>query len=264
MKVYVDVIIFINFFLDFLLLLAVSLILKRNTSLIRIIIGALFGGISIVFLFIPISSLMLFIFKFIISIIMILISFGFINIKYTFNNLVYLYLLSIILGGTLYYVNDELSYKHEGLIFFNNGFSINIILIILISPIIIYIYIKKSRKLKYEYSKYYEVELTFLNGKKANITGFLDTGNNLIDPYKNRPILVLNKDILNGYNPRYILVPIYTVNKESMMKCFKIKKIVINGKKIEDDVLVGISDNNFNLENANILLHKNIIKGENI
>ncbi len=262
MKIYVDLVLALNFFLDFLLLIGVSLILKRNTKIIRLILGATLGSISILSLFIPVSSLLLFIIKIIISIIMSLASFGFKNIRYTLNNLVYLYLLSIILGGFLYCINDEFSYKREGLIFFHNGFSINIILVLIISPIIIFVYVKKSRKLKEEYSKYYEVAITLLNGKKISLTGFLDTGNTLYDPYQKRPILVINKSVLNGYNPRCILVPCYTVNKESMMRCFRIKKIVVNGKKIDKEVLIGISDNNFNLEGAQLLLHKNILKGE--
>lgn len=262
MKIYVDMVIMLNFFLDFLLLMGVSLILKRNVKIIRLILGAIVGAISILTLFISISSLTLFIIKLIISVIMVLTSFGFKNLKYTINNLVYLYLLSIILGGFLYFVNDELSYKHEGLIFFHNGLGINVILILLLSPIIIFIYIKKSRKLKWEYSKFYEVKITFLNGKEANLTGFLDTGNDLYDPYKKRPILIINELALKGYNPRCVLVPCFTVNKESMIRCFKIKKLVVNGKKIDKEVMVGISDNNFNIEGAQLLLHKNILKGE--
>lgn len=260
MKLYVDLIVLLNFFLDFLLLLSVSLILKRNAKLIRLLIGALVGGLSIVALFINFNSFTLFIFKVFISILMILISFGFKDIKYTFNNFIYLYLVSIILGGFLYYINDEFSYKNTGLIFFHNGFSINWILIIFSTPIILILYVKQSRKLKEEYSKKYEVDITFLNGKKSHLTGFLDTGNNLTDPYKKRPIIIINKEVLKGYNPRCILVPCITVNKESMLNCFRIKKLVINGKIIEDEVLVGISDNNFNIDGVDLLLHKKIIK----
>ena len=187
---------------------------------------------------------------------MILISFGFKNIKYFINNLVYLYLLSIILGGALYFINDNLSFKNTGLIFYHNSFSINILLAFIISPVIIYIYIKKQRKLKEEYKNLYKVEITLLTGKKLYLTGFLDTGNTLIDPYKKRPIVLIEKSVLKDYKPKCILVPIYTVNKESMIKCFRIKEIVINGKKMENECLVGISDNNFNMEDANILLNK--------
>lgn len=264
MKIYLDLIILLNFFLDFLLLLGVSLLLKRNSSIKRIILASFFGGISILSLFIEIKSINLFILKIMISILMIIISFGFKNLKYTINNLIYLYLLSIILGGFLYFINDLFSYRNNGLIFYHNSYSINIILIVILSPIIIYIYIKNYRKLKNEYSKLYEVEITLLNNKKIMATGFLDTGNSLVDPYKKRPIILINKKLINNYNPKFILVPCYTINKKSIIKCFKIKSILINNKKLKKEILVGISDNNFDIDGAKILLQKNIIKGENI
>lgn len=190
---------------------------------------------------------------------MILITFGFKNIKYFFNNIIYLYLVSIVLGGFLYFINNSISYKNNGLVFYNNGFSINIILILILTPIILFFYIKQNRKLKSTFSNVYEVDITFLNGNTSHLSGFLDTGNNLYDPYKKRPIILINKTVLNKYKPRCILVPCYTVNKESMINCFRVKKIIINGKKVKDEVLVGISDNNFNLEGVDLLLHKKII-----
>ena len=67
MKVYIDVILFINIFFDFLLLLSVSLILRRNAKLYRIILGSLIGGLSILFLFLNISKVTLFFLKLIIA-----------------------------------------------------------------------------------------------------------------------------------------------------------------------------------------------------
>lgn len=260
MKIYVDLIVLLNFFLDFILLLSVSLILKRNTRVIRLLLGSLVGAVSILSLFVSINSLELFFFKIFISILMILISFGFKNFRYTFNNLIYLYLVSIILGGFLYFINDELSYKNTGLVFFHNGFSINWIIIVFLSPILIFFYVKNQRKQKEEISKNYEVDITFLNGVTKHLIGFLDTGNNLFDPYKKRPIIVIDKKVLGSYKPRCILVPCLTVNKESMLRCFRVKKIVVNRKIIEDECLVGISDNNFKIDGVDLLLHKKIIK----
>lgn len=262
MKLYVDLIIILNFFLDFFILLGVSLILRKNASIYKMLLGALFGAISILSLFINMTSFNLFLLKVIISILMILISFGFKNIKTFIRDITYLYLLSIILGGFLYLINDHLSYKKTGLIFFHNGFSINILIIILLSPVILFLYLKQTKSAKEELNKKYIVDITLLNEKKLHLTGFLDTGNSLYDPYKKRPIIVINKKILGNYNPKYILVPFITINKESLLKCFRIKNIIINGKKIEEEVLVGISDNNFNIDGVDLLLHKNIIKGE--
>ena len=82
MKVYLDMIMILNFCIDFILLLSVSLILKRNIKLTRIMLGAFIGGISILFLFFNMNSFVLFILKFIISLIMIIITFRFVNIIY--------------------------------------------------------------------------------------------------------------------------------------------------------------------------------------
>lgn len=260
MKIYVDLIILINFIFDFILILTVSLILKRNVSIKKIILSSLLGGLSIIILFIPFNNFTLFLFKVLISIIMVLTAFSFKNIKYTVNNIIYLYLVSFILGGFLYYLNNEFSYKRIGLIFFHKGVSINIVLALIISPIVLFLYVKQTKKLKNNYSKYYTVNIEFLNGKNISITGFLDSGNNLYDPYNKRPIILINKNILENYHPRCILVPCYTVNKESMINCFKIKKLVINGKVINQNVLVGISDNNFNLDGVECLLHEKIME----
>ena len=89
-KIYLDIIMLLNFAIDFILLLTVSLILKRNIKITRIMLGAFIGGISILFLFFNINSIILFLFKLIISVIMILITFGFKTIKYTLVNLLYL------------------------------------------------------------------------------------------------------------------------------------------------------------------------------
>ena len=165
---------------------------------------------------------------------MILTAFSYKNFKYTFDNFKYLYVISIFLGGFLYFLNTSFSYKNVGLIFFHNGLSINIIFIIIASPIILILYIKNNKKLKEEYSKKYKVSITLLNDKKLNLTAFLDTGNNMYDPYKNRPIILINKAVLKDYNPPIILVPCKTINKSSLIPCFKIKELVVNDKIIKD------------------------------
>ena len=57
-------------------------------------------------------------------------------------------------------LNIEFSYKNNGLIFYHNGVSINVISILIISPILIYFYINEMKDLKNNYSKYYKVRKT--------------------------------------------------------------------------------------------------------
>ncbi|MEG2351287.1 MAG: sigma-E processing peptidase SpoIIGA [Bacilli bacterium] len=259
MKIYFDLLILLNFFFDFILLVSVSVLLKRNSNFKRLILASLFGAISIVILFIPFNSFSLFIFKFITSLIMILIAFGFKSIKYTLSNILYLYTVSIIMGGFLYYINNLFSYKTVGMIFFSNGFSINWFLLIFLAPLSLYVYVLSQKKIKQEYNNYYSVEITLLNGEVVFLTGYLDTGNNLTDPYKNRPIIIVDKDIIKNYNPNYLLIPCLTVNNTSMIKAFKIKRLIIDNKIITKEVLVGISDNKFYYDGVDCLLSKKIL-----
>ena len=135
MKIYVDVVLFINFSFDLLILLSTSIVLKRKTSFNRLLFGAFIGSLSILFLFIKITSFQLFLLKIIISIIMVLISFGFKSVKYFLKNMLFLYTISIILGGFLYYLSCAFSYKNTGLVFYFKGLSINYIFLLISSHI---------------------------------------------------------------------------------------------------------------------------------
>ena len=141
MKIYVDLVFLLNIFFDFILLLSVSLILRRNVSIKRIIFGGITGGSSIFLLFLNITKFELFLIKIVIAFLMVIVTFKYRNLKYTLKNFVYLYIVSIVLGGFLYLINIELSYDRSGIIFINNGLSINIVLLIIASPLLLYLYI---------------------------------------------------------------------------------------------------------------------------
>lgn len=262
MTVYIDLVFMINLFFDFLLLTCVKLILKRYIKIYRIILGAIFGSLSTFLLFIKINSLELFAFKIIISLIMLLVTFGYKNIRYYFKNFITLYMVSCVLGGFLYFLNNSFSYKREGLVFFYKGISINIIFMIILTPIIVYIYIKESRVLKDEYSNYYEVTMVNDSNKTIKFNGYLDTGNNLIDPISKKRVILVNKNLIDNFvNIRSpIYVPIKTVNKSSLLECFKVKEIYINNRLI-NNVLVGTIDSKLYLDNIDCLLN-NKLKGE--
>lgn len=245
MTIYVDLIFFINFAYDFLLILTVSIILKRKRKLRNYILSALIGALSICLLFFNINSILLFTLKFLTSVIMCLIAFGFISINYTINNLAYLYMTSTILAGFLYFLNNEFSYKHEGLVFFFNGLSINYILLLIIAPIILVAYIYTSKKLKSTYNQYYHIEIVF-DKVHLKALSLMDTGNHLIDPITKKGVIILNKRLLKEvYNIRSPVYVIYkTVADEGLMKCFKPSYILLNNQKIYN-YLIGESMTKF-------------------
>ena len=258
MKIYIDLILLLNFGFDFLLLLSVSIILRRNAEIYKLLLGAFIGSISVLTLFIKITSFELFVIKIFISILMCLISFKYKNIKYTLKNILYLYISSIILGGTLYLLNIELSYKNQGIIFYKNKMSINFIILVIISPIIIYIYTKETKQLKNNYSNYHKVEIK-IRDKIIKCTGYIDTGNKLKDPYKKRPIILINNNYIDE-NSLKIYVPVHTIQGTDIIKCTKINKLKIDKRIIKKEVLLGFINRKIKIDGIECLLNNEIME----
>lgn len=252
MTIYIDIILIINFIIDLLLLLSVSFLLKRRASLTRIIISSSIGSLSTLLLFVIHNNFLLLIYKLLISIIMIIITFKYNNFHYFKDNLIYLYIISIVLGGTIYLINNQISSINNGLIFTSNNLKINLFLLIIITPIIIYKYLKTTKNYQITYSNYYDIDI-YYNDLCIKGTAFLDTGNNLKDPYFKRPIILINKELINE-PVKTFLVPYSVVNNQKgLLEVFSPKKIIVNNKKCKK-TLLGLSD--ININGIKIILNK--------
>lgn len=237
MTVYVDALLFLNFAFDFMLLLTTSIILKRNAKMFNIILGAFIGSLSILVLFFSINTYELFIIKLYLSIIMNLATFYYKNIKYTITNIVTFYIVSIFLGGFLYFLNIEFSYKHEGVIFYQNSLSINVIILLVISPFILYLYTKNMKMFQKKIKNIYKVKL-IVDKEVIDTTGYLDTGNNLV--YNKKPVVLINGP--NKFSGKKIYVPCITVHGTGVIECVN-AKVVVGNKSYK--VLLGFTTAQF-------------------
>ena len=258
MKVYLDIIFLTNLIFDFIILLTVSLLLKRNKKIYRIIIGSLIGSLTLIILFIRMNSIELFLYKFIVSIIMIVTTFGFKNIKYTFKNIYYMYIVSIILGGFLTFVNNTLSSYNQGILFLNNNIKLNITLSIILSIILVISYVKQNKTFKTNYNKYYKIDIYF-NDKNISLNAFLDTGNKLIDPYKGWPVILVKEDKIDT-NDKYIYVPYNTISDSGIIKCIKVNKIYIENIGFRNKFLIGLT-NDINIDGVDCILNEILLEG---
>lgn len=261
MIIYIDLVLIINFVIDFLLLLTVNVALKRYSKIKRIILGAILGSISLLSLFISLSGISLSVLKFIIGLIMVLVSFGYKNLRYTFYNLLYLFMCSVILGGFLYFLQVQFSYNNDGFVFYYEGLAINYVFILFIAPLILYVFIKSIKILKEIKNYYYKVTIIFSNDFNLCITGFLDTGNKLVDPITNKPIILINKKVVKGkFNIRSpMYVPYNALNNHGLLECVKPKKLYIDDIELQN-YLVGFSDNSFKLNGIECLLNYKILE----
>lgn len=259
MIVYVDLLFLLNYYFDFLLLMTTSIVLKRKTSIKKLMLSALIGSSSIIFLFFNSSNIVIFIYKIIIAILMLIASFSYKDIKYTISNFLYFYMISIILGGFLYYLNVEFGYTNIGLMFISKKINVNVIFLLIISPIIFYLYIYQIKKIKSHYKLSYNVTIVLKNNEKYNLQGFLDTGNKLIDPITNKPIILIESDIINISDSSYYYVPFHSLNNNNLLKCIKPLYVLVDEKKF-DSYLVGISDKKFALEGVECILNNKLME----
>ena len=258
MKIYLDYVFIINFLFDFILLLGIAIVLKRNTSNLKLFLGSTIGGLSGFIILLNITSILFFILKLFLGLLIVVVAFSYKNIKYTMNNFIYLIILSILMGGTLYLFNIEVSKTVLGRSITNN--KLYIILLLITGFITIILYSKHILKAKKITNSKYKTTL-FINNKAMNLIGYLDTGNNLM--YKNRPVLILNKDIkIDTNNKKTFYIPFSTLNSKGLMKCMKLNRIKVE-KETFKNVYLALSSDKFQLKDADIILNINIWEGKN-
>ena len=182
-------------------------------------------------------------------ILMVIIAFKYKNIKYFLTNILYTYILSILLGGLIYLFNSKVTLN----------IYLNYLVIIVLSIEVMTLYIKENKKIKNTYNNYYKVDIYFKDKEKISLIGFLDTGNNLYDPYKKRPIILVDKKYQK--EDKFILVPYHTINGEGLLKCIKPEKVYIEKIGYKNNLLVAFSSSSSTINGVEVILHKELMKG---
>lgn len=249
MTIYIDLVILLNYFFDSLILLTVNTTLKRNISLKKILFVSLLGELSLLG-FLLSNKYLLILLKLEISLILNILTFKYKDIFYTVTNVLYFYMVSIILGGFIYYLKlNNLSY----------------IFILLLVPLILYLYIKQNLNMKTTINKTYPLTIYFPNKRKLSLTGFVDTGNKLRDPVTKKWVVLVNKKLLHGVirirTPIY--VPYHSLNNKGLVECIKPEKLVIEGKEYTN-FLIGLMDSKVMINSSDCILNLEILEELNV
>lgn len=250
--VYVDLLVIQDLIYNYVILLGVSLLLTRITNLRKIFLSSVIGTIPLIFLFLNISNSLNFLISFIFSLIMSLITFSYKDIIYTIKNVIYMYLISIFIAGGINLININFLPKID-------SYLLNVVILIIIAPIITFIYIKSINDFKNNYSNYYKVDIYLSVTKKIEVTAFLDTGNKLIDPYKHRPIILVNKSLIDTSDKKILLVPYNTVNTNDLLKCIIPEKIFIHNIGYKTNFLIGLMDE-INIDGVECILNPKLLE----
>jgi len=277
MTIYLDIIWLLNFLIDLLLLLLTSFVLKKKTTKTRLFLGAMFASLYLLFLFYPIVSFMTHpIMKGIYSILIILITFQFQQFRSFVQALLMFYFVNFAVGGGLiglhFFLQVDQSFIQGTFATRGNQFGSPISWLFVIVGFPLMYYYTKNRfdsvetvKIRYEETVDVSIEI---DGKVFYLKGFIDSGNQLTDPFTQKPVMILDMtklteklpkdliflskekpesftDIPDQYSGRISLVPYRTIgNEQQFLWTIRPDKIIVyEGDKAFDcsKTLIGLS-----------------------
>lgn len=208
MTIYVDVVLMENLVMNYIILLATAIVLKKGVKHLRLIIASLIGAIYSVIAYTSIleiySGILL---KIILSIVIVYISYNSQNLKELWKQMLIFYLTSFVFGGAafalIYIVKPQEILMKNGL--FLGTYPLKTVILGAIIGFIIIITAFKLVKTKISKKDMFcELEIK-LNNKIIRTNAMVDTGNLLKEPITNTPVIVVEHTLLYDCMPKEIL-----------------------------------------------------------
>lgn len=200
MTIYLDLIMFICFLFNGAILSVVTYIMKQKRSFVRLFFGTTIATLFVpLVLYFPESLFNTVLGKIIYSIIIIMFTIGFKPIYLLLKSLLTFYVVSFITGGAIlsaHYLLEhsvQLSFRNLFL-YVENMYHNEVSLILIFVGFSLTILMTKiwSDKLAIQHftsDQLYRITLNW-NDRQASTTAFLDSGNHLVDPLMNRPVII--------------------------------------------------------------------------
>lgn len=207
MTVYADVLIVVNLFVNYALLLCSSLILKNKLSNLRLLAGAFIGSVYGLIIFLP--KLPVYIelpMRIVSSVLIVLAAFGYKNIR-RFLRCFFIFLaVTVAFGGIMLVL--WVTVAPVGMIY-NNGtvyFNINLS-VLAVSTVVCFALVSLISRLiarKAPINSMFGVSVMNSNRKISGVA-LCDTGNSLVERFSGFPVIVGEYDTLIGILPRSIV-----------------------------------------------------------
>lgn len=270
MTIYIDIVLLENIIMNYIIIYATAIILKKNKRHIRFFIASFIGAIYSILAYISILKIYSNIFlKIILSIIIVYIAFNPQNIKKMWKALAIFYLVSFVFGGVafamIYMVKPQDVLMRNGL-FLGTYPLKTIILGAIISFVLIVVVFKIIKTQISKKSMYCDIEIK-LNEKIINTKAMIDTGNLLKDPITNTPVIVVERSLLYECLPKEILNNIEKIlggDLDSVPENIKnkyiskLKIIPFSSLGKENGMLIGIKSEYIILKNSELQEDKKI------
>lgn len=209
MIVYLDIILLLNIVFNAMILMLTRYFVRSNRSKKRIIYGSIVASLLVVIeMYLPLSSMFNFVSKIMYSIIIVIITLGWNGIMSLCKHIGVFYFTSFSIGGGMfgfhYLLKDMFTYHAESpFLTVRNIYGEDIqLMFVVVSFPLIWFFTKRRMdehvQVKIKYDQFYKVRLT-LNGQSYETTGYIDSGNHLIDPITRRPVVLCDEGFLKHF-----------------------------------------------------------------
>ncbi len=245
MRVYIDILFFTNFLVDFLLIKASGKIMSWELKKIRCFLSALAGAIiGVLFFYLDKEGISTFLASVFVGLIMIFIAFSPRSAKEILKAFFALYACSAVFAGVAFFLIIQFG---GGIV--KNGIFYAKTPAIILSAALVYAAVSlgfgalKRRILQ----KRHEVVLEY-NKKKVKLFGMVDTGNGLFEPKSKKPVMLIEPDVLkklidkncnreNLYEwidtKRIKIIPYKSIDKEGILTGIVLDRAIIQGRAID-------------------------------
>lgn len=261
--IYLDVLIFLNTVITFLLLSASSRLMKIFPTAGRFTLASILGGLSSLIILAPDLGLILSLLtKLLFSLVIVIAAYNPKSLSSIAKETGYFFAVNFIFAGVMLFAS---SLPGVSLVSYNNGavyinfsfFSLVAACVICYAVVCI---LGKITKNKISDTAVFNIEITHC-GKTVNTSAILDTGNSLTDPFTGQKVIIADKFVLSDILPENVrnylsgkpddsgirLIPCNTVSGSSLLPCFKADKIKVSGNKSnyeEKNILIAVSNSN--------------------
>ncbi|MEQ6375246.1 sigma-E processing peptidase SpoIIGA [Bacillaceae bacterium S4-13-58] len=208
MTIYLDAVWLLNVLLDAMILMLTAAWTRTFLRKRRIILGAIFASVIVpLSVYFPGSPLESIPGKILFSMAVVWVTFDFQNIRMFFQKWLTFYFATFALGGGMvgfYFLLGEPFHIQDGILLTNRtgiGAGVTWIYVIVLFPLI-WIFLHNRMKelfaFKLKTDQLFPVTIK-MNGHSYSTQGLLDTGNQLVDPFSKRPVLLVDEPFIKQW-----------------------------------------------------------------
>ena len=258
--IYLDVLIFLNMIITFLLLLAAASVMKQYPAAKRMVLACIEGGVSSLIILAPEMGFALsLLVRLLISVIIVASAYKPKTLRLLAKQTAYFFTVNFIFAGVMLFAS---SLPGISIITYQNGTAyINLSFFSLIAASVICYCVtallNRLSRHKGAHCQVHTAELS-LGGRSVRCPAIADTGNALKDPYTGRSVIVADKSAISEILPESVnaylegnaaegirLIPCRTVAGTSLLPCFRADTVTIktdNGTVFAENEIIAVSN----------------------